>query len=182
MPITCFIRYEIDPFQKDQFTAYANNWARIIPRLGGHLLGYFVPHEGSNYEAWGLISFSSLAAYEAYRQRLRVDDEAQANFAFAQRERFILKEERTFPQPVTPLPGQEARYFDMAAMLREHLQAMVGFVSVERFQSLTRPGTYLSLSYWRDEAAVRTWRNQADHRTGQAEGRAAVFADYRIRV
>jgi hypothetical protein len=100
MTITCFIRYEIDPFQKDQFTTYANNWARIIPRLGGHLLGYFVPHEGSNYEAWGLISFPSLAAYEAYRQRLRADDEAQANFAFAQRERFILKEERTFPQPV----------------------------------------------------------------------------------
>jgi hypothetical protein len=100
MTITCFIRYEIDPFQKDQFTAYANNWARIIPRLGGHLLGYFVPHEGSNYEAWGLISFHSLAAYEAYRQRLRADDEAQANFAFAQRERFILKEVRTFPQAV----------------------------------------------------------------------------------
>ena len=53
MPITCFIRYEIDPFQKSQFTTYAENWARIIPRLGGHLLGYFVPHEGSNYEAWG---------------------------------------------------------------------------------------------------------------------------------
>ena len=100
MTITCFICYEIDPFQKDQFTTYANNWARIIPRLGGHLLGYFVPHEGSNYEAWGLISFPSLAAYEAYRQRLRADVEAQANFAFAQRERFILKEERTFPQPV----------------------------------------------------------------------------------
>lgn len=74
MPITCFIRYEIAPFQKDQFTTYANNWARIIPRLGGYLLGYFVPHEGSNYEAWGLISFPSLAAYEAYRQRLREDD------------------------------------------------------------------------------------------------------------
>ena len=57
MTITCFVRYEIDPFQKDQFTTYANNWARIIPRLGGHLLGYFAPHEGSNYEAWGLISF-----------------------------------------------------------------------------------------------------------------------------
>ena len=56
MTITCFIRYEIDPFKKDQFTVYANNWARIIPRLGGHLLVYFVPHEGSNYEAWGLIS------------------------------------------------------------------------------------------------------------------------------
>lgn len=97
MTITCFIRYEIDPFQRNQFAAYANNWARIIPRLGGHLLGYFAPHEGSNYEAWGLISFSSLAAYEAYRQRLRADNEAQANFAFAQRERFILKEERTFP-------------------------------------------------------------------------------------
>jgi hypothetical protein len=97
MTITCFIRYEIDPFQKDQFTTYANNWARIIPRLGGHLLGYFVPHEGSNYEAWGLISFPSLAAYEAYRKRLRADDEAQSNFAFAQRERFILKEERSFP-------------------------------------------------------------------------------------
>ena len=95
--ITCFIRYEIDPFQRNQFAAYANNWARIIPRLGGHLLGYFAPHEGSNYEAWGLISFSSLAAYEAYRKRLRADNEAQANFAFAQRERFILKEERTFP-------------------------------------------------------------------------------------
>ncbi|MBK7279574.1 MAG: NIPSNAP family protein [Burkholderiales bacterium] len=53
MPITCFIRYEIDPFQKSQFTTYAENWARIIPRLGGHLLGYFVPHEGSSYEAWG---------------------------------------------------------------------------------------------------------------------------------
>jgi hypothetical protein len=100
MTITCFIRYEIEPFQKNQFTAYAENWARIIPRLGGHLLGYFVPHEGSNYEAWGLISFPSLAAYEAYRQRLRADDEAAANFAFAQRERFILKEERTFPLAV----------------------------------------------------------------------------------
>lgn len=100
MPITCFIRYEIDPFKKDQFTAYSENWARIIPRLGGHLLGYFVPYEGSNYEAWGRISFSSLAAYEAYRQRLRADDEAATNFAFAQRERFILKEELTFPQPV----------------------------------------------------------------------------------
>lgn len=83
---------------------------------------------------------------------------------------------------VTPLPGQEARYFDIAATLREHLAVIDGFVSVERFQSLTRPGTYLSLSYWRDEAAVRAWRNQADHRAGQEEGRAAVFADYRIRV
>lgn len=83
---------------------------------------------------------------------------------------------------VTPLPGQEARYFEIAATLREHLEQMDGFVSVERFQSLTRPGSYLSLSYWRDEAAVRAWRTQGEHRAGQAEGRAAVFTDYRIRV
>jgi len=83
---------------------------------------------------------------------------------------------------VTPLPGQEARYFDMAATLREHLQAIDGFVSVERFQSLTRPGTYLSLSYWRDEAAVCAWRNQTHHRHGQAHGRDVVFASYHIRV
>jgi NIPSNAP len=100
MTITCFIRYEIDPFKKDLFAQYAEQWAHIIPRCGGHLLGYFLPHEGSNYEAWGLISFDSLAAYEAYRARLRADAAGRDNFAFAQRERFILKEERTFTQVV----------------------------------------------------------------------------------
>ena len=98
--ITCFIRYEIDPFQKEAFKTYAENWGRIIPRCGGHLIGYFLPHEGSNYEAWGLISFDSLAAYEAYRMRLRQDAEGVANFALAQEKRFILKEERTFAQGV----------------------------------------------------------------------------------
>jgi hypothetical protein len=84
MTITCFIRYEIDPFKKDLFTQYAEQWAHIIPRCGGHLLGYFLPHEGSNYEAWGLISFDSLAAYEAYRARLSADAAGRDNFAFAQ--------------------------------------------------------------------------------------------------
>ena len=98
--MTCFIRYEIDPFQKEAFTTYAENWGRIIPRCGGHLLGYFLPHEGTNFEAWGLISFDSLAAYEAYRARLRLDAEGAANFAWAQEKRFILKEERTFTQGV----------------------------------------------------------------------------------
>ncbi len=98
--ITCFIRYEIDPFQRDAFNAYAQAWGRIIPRLGGHLVGYFLPYEGSNVEGWGLIAFDSLAAYERYRQRLRNDDEARANFAFAQRERFILREERRFTEVV----------------------------------------------------------------------------------
>lgn len=94
--ITCFIRYQIDPFQRDAFEAYAKNWGRIIPRCGGHLLGYFLPHEGTNDEAWGLIAFDSLAAYEAYRARLRSDAEGRENFATAQSKRFILREQRTF--------------------------------------------------------------------------------------
>ena len=98
--ITCFIRYEIDPFQRDAFRTYSENWGRIIPLLGGRLLGYFLPHEGSNYEAWGLVGFDSLAAYEAYRARLKLDEEARANFAFAQAQRFILREERTFVEGV----------------------------------------------------------------------------------
>jgi hypothetical protein len=100
MPITCFIRYEIDPIQRDAFREYAENWGRIIPRLGGRLLGYFLPHEGTNYEAWGLVGFDSLADYEAYRLRLKEDGEARANFDFAREKRFILREERTFTEPV----------------------------------------------------------------------------------
>ena len=100
MPITCFIRYQIDPFQRDAFRAYAEAWGRIIPRCGGQLIGYFLPHEGSNDIAWGLIGFDSLAAYEAYRARLRDDPEGRENFARAQRERFILREERRFTEVV----------------------------------------------------------------------------------
>jgi hypothetical protein len=94
--ITCFIRYQIDPFQRDAFEIYAQNWGRIIPRCGGHLLGYFLPHEGTNDEAWGLIAFDSLAAYEEYRARIRADAEGRENFATAQSKRFILREQRTF--------------------------------------------------------------------------------------
>jgi hypothetical protein len=100
MTLTCFIRYEIDPFQRERFEAYAEAWGRIIPRCGGHLLGYFLPHEGSNVEGWGLIAFDSLAAYEAYRKRLKTDPEARENFAFATRERFIQREERRFTEVV----------------------------------------------------------------------------------
>jgi NIPSNAP len=96
MTITCFIRYEIDPFQRDAFKQYADRWATIIPRCGGDLLGYFLPHEGTNHVAWGLISFDNLAAYETYRAKLKADTEGKANFEFAQRQRFILREERTF--------------------------------------------------------------------------------------
>jgi hypothetical protein len=102
MTITCFIRYRIDPFQRDAFAAYAAAWADIIPRCGGHLVGYFLPHEGTNDIAWGLISFPGLAAYEAYRARLKSDPAARENFALAQQKRFILAEERTFLEKVQP--------------------------------------------------------------------------------
>lgn len=96
MTIACFIRYQIDPFQRETFKTYAENWGRIIPRCGGHLIGYFLPHEGTNDIGWGLISFDSLASYERYKARLRTDKEALANFAMAQEKRFILREERNF--------------------------------------------------------------------------------------
>jgi hypothetical protein len=100
MRITCFIRYEIDPFQRVAFQTYAEAWGRIIPACGGDLIGYFLPHEGTNNVAFGLIGFESLAAYEAYRARLKADPEGQANFALAQAKRFILREERTFLENV----------------------------------------------------------------------------------
>ncbi|QTN22101.1 NIPSNAP family protein [Rhizobacter sp. AJA081-3] len=100
MPLTCFIRYQIDPFQRDAFQAYAEAWGRIIPRCGGELIGYFLPYEGSNDVAWGLIGFDDLAAYERYRAALRRDAEGRANFERAQRERFILREERSWLQDV----------------------------------------------------------------------------------
>ncbi len=96
MSLACFIRYQIDPFQRPAFVEYAACWGRIIPRCGGHLIGYFVPHEGSNDIAWGLIGFASLADYEAYRARLRADPEGRANFAVAESKRFVLREERSF--------------------------------------------------------------------------------------
>ncbi len=100
MAITCFIRYEIDPLQRDAFQRYAEAWGRIIPRLGGELIGYFLPHEGSNHEAWGLVGFDSLAAYERYRTALKADAEGRENFAFAQAQRFILREERRWLEDV----------------------------------------------------------------------------------
>lgn len=100
MTLTCFIRYQIDPFQREAFAGYARQWGRIIPRCGGRLLGYFLPHEGSNDIAWGLVAFDSLAAYEAYRARLKDDPEGRANFELARRQRFILREERSFCEGV----------------------------------------------------------------------------------
>ena len=100
MSLTCFIRYQIDPLQRAAFAAYAEAWGQIIPRCGGHLVGYFLPHEGTNDVAWGLIRFDSLAEYEVYRARLRADAEGAANFAMAQEMRFILREERSFVEDI----------------------------------------------------------------------------------
>jgi len=100
MTIACFIRYQIDPFQRDEFKQYAENWGRIIPRCGGHLIGYFLPYEGTNDVAWGLIAFESLAAYETYRARLKADPDARKNFTLAQTKRLILREERNFVELV----------------------------------------------------------------------------------
>lgn len=102
MAITVFIRYQLDPFKRAAFEAYARRWMTIIPRCGGKLVGYWMPHEGTNNIAFGLISFDSLAAYEAYRTRLREDADGAATFRFADEERFFLAEERTFLRPLTP--------------------------------------------------------------------------------
>jgi len=115
MRITCFIRYQIDPFQKDAFRQYSETWARIIPRCGGHLIGYFLPDEGTNDVAWGLIAFDDLAAYERYRARLKTDPEADANFSFAQGKRLVLREERTFLEVVDGTFGVPSTYQEVAA-------------------------------------------------------------------
>ena len=83
---------------------------------------------------------------------------------------------------LAPREGAATRYFELAAALRSELEAIDGFMSVERFESVTRPGHYLSLSFWRDEEAVRRWRCHGMHRQGQQEGRSEIFAGYRLRV
>ena len=100
MSITCFIRYQIDPYRREEFAKYADGWSKVIPRCGGELIGYFLPHEGTNDIAWGLIAFDSLAAYEAYRKRLLLDPEGRANFEFAKSKQFVMREERTFLEGV----------------------------------------------------------------------------------
>src|SRR5260370_1306191 len=100
MTVTVFIRYQLDPFKRDAFEAYAKRWLTIIPRCGGDLLGYWMPHEGTNNIASALISFRSLAANEAYRTPLKADPKAFPNFQSAEENKFILAEERTFLRQV----------------------------------------------------------------------------------
>lgn len=94
--ITCFIRYEIDPFKREAFEQYARNWGQAIPRCGADLIGYYAPHEGSATTAYGLYNINSLAEYESYRARLAADPLGRENYEFARREKFIQREDRIF--------------------------------------------------------------------------------------
>jgi hypothetical protein len=101
MTVTVFIRYQLDPYKRAKFEEYSKRWLSIIPKCGGDLLGYWMPHEGTNNIAFGLVSFENLAAYEEYRAKLRRDKEAIENFGFAEEHKFILAEERAFLRQVT---------------------------------------------------------------------------------
>jgi hypothetical protein len=103
--ITCFIRYEIDPFKADAFEAYARAWGQAIPRCGADLIGYYAPHEGSATAAYGVYNVADLAAYEAYRVRLRADPQGRETFEFARREQFIRREDRIFLRQVSAPHG-----------------------------------------------------------------------------
>jgi hypothetical protein len=110
MSITCIIRYEIDPLQRDVFKIYAERWGHIIPRCGGYLVGYFLPYEGTNNIAWGLIAFDSLALYEVYRARIKVDPESRENIAMVTAKRVILREERNFVETVDGTFGMPSTF------------------------------------------------------------------------
>ncbi len=94
--LTCIIRYHIDPTKKELFARYARNWGEAIPRCGAELVGYFAPHEGSSTLAYGIYNIQSLAEYETYRARLADDPLGKENYEFAQKEKFLLREDRTF--------------------------------------------------------------------------------------
>lgn len=112
MTVTCFIEYKIDPFKLDAFRQYAENWGKIIPSCGGRLIGYFLPSEGTNFQAFGIINFDSLTHYEQYRKLLKRSPQGSENFQFAMKEKFILEEKRSFlsavPETYLKLP-QESR-------------------------------------------------------------------------
>ncbi|MEX3015617.1 NIPSNAP family protein [Gymnodinialimonas hymeniacidonis] len=103
--LTCIIRYQIDPTKKAAFARYAQNWGQAIPRCGADLVGYYAPHEGSSTLAYGIYNIENLAAYEAYRERLAADPLGRENYEFAQAERFLLREDRTWLKRVSDPHG-----------------------------------------------------------------------------
>jgi hypothetical protein len=105
--LTRVIRYHIDPAKKEDFATYSRNWDQAIPRCGADLIGYFAPHEGSSTLAYGIYGIPSLAAYEAYRTRLAADPLGRENYTFAMREKFLLREDRTFLKCVSLPHGEK---------------------------------------------------------------------------
>lgn len=105
--LTCIIRYHIDPTKRAEFAEYARTWGQAIPRCGAGLIGYYAPHEGSSTLAYGIYTVDSLAAYEAYRARLADDPLGRQNYEFAQREKFLLREDRTFLKLVSTPHGPQ---------------------------------------------------------------------------
>ena len=99
--LTCIIQYQIDPTKRAAFAEYGARWGEAIPRCGADLVGYFAPHEGSATLAYGIYHIESLAAYEVYRARLAAAPVGRENYLFAQSEKFILKEDRTWLRSVT---------------------------------------------------------------------------------
>lgn len=107
--LTCIIRYQIDPTKHEQFAEYSRNWGQAIPRCGADLIGYFEPHEGSSTLAYGIYNVENLAEYEAYRARLAADPLGRKNYAFAQKERFLLREDRVFLKIASTPHGTDER-------------------------------------------------------------------------
>ena len=103
--LTRFSRYHIDPAKQSQFRQYARTGGQAIPRCGGGLVGYFAPHEGSTTLAYGIYHIDSLAGYEAYRARLAADPLGRENYELAQREKFLLRKDRTFLKLVSEPHG-----------------------------------------------------------------------------
>ncbi len=104
--LTCIIRYQIDPTKKADFEHYARNWGIASPRCGVDMIGYFAPHEGSSTLAYGIYNVPDLAWYEQFRERLRSDPLGRENYEFAQKNRFILREDRTFVKLVSAPHGE----------------------------------------------------------------------------
>ena len=98
--ITCYLRYVVDPYKVKEFEKYAKAWIPLVNKLGGTHHGYFLPHEGANNIAVALFSFPSLAAYEAYREKIQEDPECQTAFNYAEETRCIISYERSFMKPV----------------------------------------------------------------------------------
>ena len=198
--ITCFIRYEIEPHGRDAFDHYARVWGQAIPRCGADLIGYFAPHEGSATIAYGVYSIESLAAYEAYRARLRDDPLGRENFEFAQQR--ALHPVRGSAVSQARIGAARTLCAAMIAIIFEvwpvRVVAMTISTSPPRSGPIWRrstassrssgssrsaePGKLLSLSFFRDEAAVTAWRERSPHRGAQARGRGGLFDDYRLRV